>query len=107
MLIVSYKINDALVSNAEEGYSASIVISERVDAACSSPILIVVTLLFTGFNGWWIVRQYMDFKCEYSVTTMTVTLIGIILMYGLVLVRTRADASVLTSSIASCYCLYL
>jgi len=94
MLIVSYKINDTLVSNAEEDN-------------CSSVILIAVTLIFTGFNGWWIVRQYMDFKCGYSVTTMTVTLIGIILMYGLVLVRSRADASILTSSIASCYCLYL
>ena len=38
---------------------------------------------------------------------MSVTLVAIILMYGLALARTRKDASVLTSSIAALYCLYL
>lgn len=38
---------------------------------------------------------------------MTLTLIGSIVMYGLVLLRTRPDASVLTSGIAILYCLYL
>ena len=38
---------------------------------------------------------------------MTVTLLGILAMYGLVLTRSRDDASILTSSIASFYCLYL
>lgn len=38
---------------------------------------------------------------------MTVTLLGILAMYGLVLIRSRKDASILTSSIATFYCLYL
>lgn len=38
---------------------------------------------------------------------MSITLVGVILMYILVLTRSRSDASVLTSSIAALYCLYL
>jgi hypothetical protein len=38
---------------------------------------------------------------------MTVTMIAIAVMYGLVLLRTRKDSSILTSGIASLYCLYL
>jgi len=38
---------------------------------------------------------------------MSITLVGVVMMYGLVLTRSRKDASVLTSSIASFYCLYL
>jgi len=38
---------------------------------------------------------------------MTFTLVGIVAMYGLVLLRSRKDASILTSSIAATYCLYL
>ena len=38
---------------------------------------------------------------------MSFTLVGIVAMYGLVLLRSRKDASILTSAIAACYCLYL
>ena len=38
---------------------------------------------------------------------MSITACGVFLMYGLVLTRSRKDASVLTSAIASFYCLYL
>lgn len=38
---------------------------------------------------------------------MWVTIIGIVLMYGLVVQTTRPDASILTSSIAASYLLYL
>ena len=38
---------------------------------------------------------------------MTITVVGIVTMYGLVLFRTRKDASVLTSGIAAIYILYL
>ena len=96
MLIVAYKVNDSLVESAQND-----------QGSCSNIILISFTLVLTGFNGWWIVKQYTEFKCGYSITTMSVTLIGIILMYVIVLLRTREDASVLTSSIAACYCLYL
>jgi hypothetical protein len=38
---------------------------------------------------------------------MSLTLIGIISMYALIFISSRKDASILTSSIASLYCLYL
>mmetsp|Transcript_13118 Transcript_13118/g.22151 ORF Transcript_13118/g.22151 Transcript_13118/m.22151 type:complete len:141 (+) Transcript_13118:698-1120(+) len=38
---------------------------------------------------------------------MSVTLVGVMAMYGLVFLRSRKDASVLTSGVASLYCLYL
>jgi len=38
---------------------------------------------------------------------MTITMLGILAMYALVPMRTRKDASILTSGIASIYCLYL
>ena len=49
----------------------------------------------------------MVFTCGYNITIQTITVVGILLMHGLVLLRSREDASVLTSAIASLYCLYL
>ena len=49
----------------------------------------------------------MVFKCAYNFIIMLVTLVGIIAMHALVLIRSRKDSSILTSSIASIYCLYL
>lgn len=97
MLIVAYKINDALVSNANND-----------EGQCSSIILVAFTLVLTCFNGYWIVKQYIEFgSCSYCNWTMTFTLLGVVAMYGLVLLRSREDASILTSSVAACYCLYL
>ena len=45
--------------------------------------------------------------CAGSDVIMTVTTLGVVAMYGLVFLRSRKDASVLTSAIASLYCLYL
>lgn len=96
MLVVSYKINGTLVSNYEKD-----------EGKCSAIILMLVTLCVTAGNGFWIVLQYTQFKCAYNITFMTITMLGIIVMYGLVFLRTRADASILTSGIAALYCLYL
>jgi len=96
MLIVAYKINDTLVGNYE------------VDpGSCSGIILVVFTICITGGNLFWIIHQYITFKKSGNITIMTFTLIGIIAMYALVLIRSRKDASILTSSIAGFYCLYL
>jgi len=95
MLIVAYKINDTLVSN----YQAD-------TGACSGIILMGTTLVISGGNLYWIIQQFLDFSC-YNYYIMSTTVVGIVLMYGLVLTRPRKDASVLTSSIASFYCLYL
>jgi len=96
MLIVAYKTNDKLVTNYQNDTTN-----------CSAIILGLVTLTTTVVNAWWIVEQYMSFRCGYNEIMMTITLIAVVLMHGLVLLRSRKDASILTSSIASMYCLYL
>ena len=97
MLVTAYKINDNLVANYE------------VDTgSCSAIILAGVTLVLTGLNITWIILQFITFsECAGSVVIMTVTLLGVIVMHALVILRSRKDASILTSAIASIYCLYL
>lgn len=97
MLVTAYKINDGLVRNYEAD-----------PGNCSGVILICVTLVVTGGNLFWIVWQYITFTgCTSYNVIMSVTLIGVLAMHGLVLLRSRKDASVLTSGVASLYCLYL
>ena len=96
MLVVAYKVNDQLVHNVE------------VDSgSCSQIILVGLTLVLTGANIFWIVWQYIQFQCGGNIAIMTVTCVGVVAMYGLVLARARRDASIFTSSIAALYCLYL
>jgi len=66
-----------------------------------------VTVCLIAGNIFWIIRQYQTFSCGLNEFFMTVTMAGVIAMHGLVLLRSRPDASVLTSSLASVYCLYL
>lgn len=96
MLVVSYKINETLVNNYNND-----------ETKCSAIILMSTTISITFSNLFWIVLQYKDFNGPYNNTFMSFTLIGIILMYGLIFISSRKDASILTSSIASLYCLYL
>jgi hypothetical protein len=95
MLIVAYKINAVLVRNYEQD-----------TGKCSGIILMGTTVIVTGVNIYWIVQQFIDFSC-YNYWIMSVTLVGTILMYCLPVLRSRSDASVLTSAIATLYCLYL
>lgn len=74
---------------------------------CSGIILMGFTFTLLAANIFWIVLQYTQFKQGVNITFMTITAIGIAAMYGLVLIRTRKDASVLTSGIAAVYILYL
>jgi hypothetical protein len=96
MLMVAYKVNEVLVGNYEKDQTN-----------CSGFILLAVTTISIVGNLVWIVKQYKAFGCAYNTTIMTVTVVGCVLMYGLVLLRSRQDASILTSSIAATYCLYL
>ena len=97
MLVTAYKVNDNLVSNYE-----------RDQGSCSGIILAGLTLVLTGLNITWIVLQFMTFSgCAGSDVIMSVTVIGVVAMHALVLLRSRKDASILTSAIASLYCLYL
>lgn len=64
--------------------------------------------MLIGINGFLIVKEFILFGSDSSQTVaMTVTAVVIVAMYGLVFLRTRDDASILTSSIASLYVLYL
>ena len=76
---------------------------------CSGYILIGVTLSLTLLDGGWDVYQYLNYRCGggMSMVIFSITCVGIALMYLLVVLRVREDASVLTSAIASLYCLYL
>jgi hypothetical protein len=97
MLISAYKINEKLVENYANDKTR-----------CSAWILVIVTLSITGLNLWWIIDQYMTFhNCSGNNWNMTVTLFIILFMYIIIIFRTREDASILTSGIASSYCLYL
>ena len=102
ILVLAYSLNDLLVSNVEnEGGSAF---------SCSGIILIVIFVLTTGGNITWLVFQYIEFGNEGCGANLTFLIISTILgvfMYGIVLVRTRKDASMLTSSIVWSYQLFL
>lgn len=96
MLQVAYKTNDRLVSNYQ-----------RDTTNCSKYILAIVAAAFFAIVIASIVTQYQTFKCGNLITLMTITLVAVVLMHGLILLRPRKDASILTSSIASVYILYL
>ena len=71
-------------------------------------MLLITFLTLTTGNITWIVYQYIEFGgCSKNVWIITLTVVAAVLMYGLILLRTRNDASALTSSIVLAYCLYL
>jgi hypothetical protein len=96
MLMVSYKINDTLVGNFNKDPSSM-----------SKWILLLVTAGFFGTTIWATIAQFKHFNCGSNLTIMLVTLAAVILIHVLVLFKPREDASILTSSIASVYILYL
>jgi hypothetical protein len=97
MLIVSYKLNDSLVGNYN-----------RTNAPGIAAIIIIMTSLLTGLNVTWIVYQYIWFSgCGYNTSFITITTVLGGAFYGLIFLRTRSDASILTSSFVLLYCLYL
>lgn len=96
MLIVAYMINHKFVSNASN------------NGTFSSVVLVVLFAIFTLGNIVWIIFQFILFSgCGGNVAIMVLTTIAIAAMYGLVLLRTREDASMFTSSLVASYCLYL
>lgn len=101
MLIVAYTINDTLVRNVDV---------DGGKMGCSAIILISLTLILFGGNITWIVFQYIEFSnsfCGWNWWQMTITCVAAVAMYGLVLLRTRKDASIFTSSLVLTYVLYL
>ena len=102
ILVLAYSLNDLLVSNVEkEGGSA---------CSCSGIILITIFVLVTAGNVTWLVFQYIEFTgsdCGGNITFIIISTILGFCMYGVVIFRTRKDASMLTSAIVWCYQLYL
>ncbi len=67
-------------------------------------------ILLTVGNLAWTVFMFVEFgikSCGGNIAIMCVTLVSGILMYVLVLLRTRNDASMFTSSLVFTYCLFL
>ena len=98
MLIVAYVINNGLVTAA----------SKYEGGGMPGILLVALFFIFTGGNITWLIFQYIEFSaCGSNLAIMiTTTVIGIA-MYGLVLLRSRPDASVFTSSLVFTYCLFL
>lgn len=100
MLVVSYKINETLVGNYERENANGL--------GCSGIIIILLTSLITIGNLTWLVYQYIWYHdCGYNNAIITITLVASIAFYIIVFLRTREDASILTSSIVVTYILYL
>lgn len=101
-MLVAYSLNDLLISNVDrEGGSA---------CSCSGIILILTFVLTTVGNIVWLVYQYVEFAnegCGANYTFIIISTVLGVLMYGVVLIRTRKDASMLTSAIVWSYQLYL
>jgi hypothetical protein len=97
MLIVSYKLNDSLVGHYN-----------RTNAPGVAAMIVIVTLVLTGLNITWLVFQYIWFSdCGYNTSFITITAVLGLAFYLLILLRTRSDASILTSSFVLLYCLCL
>lgn len=101
MLIVAFVVNNTLVfnvSNYGDGRAMS----------CPGIILILVFLTFAGSNLALIIFQFKEFSgCSSNIWIMSITCLIAVIMYGIVFLRTRPDASILTSSIILSYFLYL
>ena len=97
MLAVAYKINEVLVRNYEEAGDT-----------CSGSILIGLTIMFTSISLVWLGFQYYWYHgCGYNDVLITITIICGVAFYALVFIRTRPDASLLTSSVVFLYVTYL
>ena len=97
MLAVAYKINETLVNNYQSD-----------QGGCSGAILIGMTVVLTIISIVWLVYQYIWYGgCGYNNVIISVTIIAGVIFFVIVLLRTREDASILTSSIVLIYITYL
>lgn len=100
MLIVAYVINNALVK--------SVSASGGNAGSCAGITLISLFSILTIGNVTWIIFMFVEFSgCGGNIAIMiTTTVIGAV-MYAIVILKTREDASMFTSSLVLTYCLYL
>ena len=98
MLIVAYVINNGLVTAA----------SKYEGGGLPGILLVALFFIFTGGNITWLIFQFIEFSaCGGNLAIMIITTVIGTAMYGLVLLRSRPDASVFTSSLVFTYCLFL
>ena len=100
MLVVAYIFNDSLVDKVDQHGGGA--------GSCPGITLLTLFIAFTGGNIVWTVYQYILFGgCSSNVALMSITSVCGVAMYGLNFLRTRRDASLFTSSLVLCYCLFL
>lgn len=100
MLIVAYVINNSLVK--------SVSASGGNAGSCAGITLIALFTILTIGNITWIVFQFIEFSgCGGNIAIMICTCVIGAIMYALVFLKTREDASMFTSSLVLTYCLYL
>eukprot|EP00347_Sterkiella_histriomuscorum_P000209 403376766 len=96
LITVAYTLNDKMVSHYENGNT------------CLGITLVGSTVIITCGTIAFTVMKYVWFHgCGGTIGITTYTLVVCILFYVLVLLRTRKDASIFTSSIVSAYITYL
>ena len=100
LLVVFYLINGYLVNKLKaQGNTAG---------TPAGVCLIVLSLLLLGGNIAWIVMQFIEFgECTNNAVIMAITAAFAVVSLVLVCLRTREDASVLTSLMVTTYCLYM
>jgi len=100
LIIAAYAVNDAIVGQYES--------SDQSVSRCAATGLIVLTGLFTGGTIVFLVYQFIWFHgCAGTIVIIAATCVLMIAFYALVLLRTRKDASIFTSSVVSLYVAYL
>ena len=71
-------------------------------------ILIILTVVLAGCNIVWIILQFSQYSsCTFTIWQQIFTCVAGFTMYALVLLKTRDDASIFTSSLVLTYTLYL
>lgn len=96
LIIVAYTINDKLVGALDNGNN------------CVGGLLVALTSIFTLGTLVFLIMQYIWFhECAGPIVIVSYTLVFTIAFYVLVLLRTRKDASIFTSSIIASYVTFL
>ena len=106
ILVLAYTLNDTLVTNVEKEEAQG----KNPFLSCSGIILIVIFLCITTGDITWLVYEFKEFTgddCGSNMAWLIISAIMGFFTFGIVLFRTRQDASVLTSAIVWLYQMYL
>jgi hypothetical protein len=98
MIITSLKINEVLVGNVDK---------EGDEWGVSHYILILATLGLLVTDITLMIYEFSWFGCTSNKVLMFISLTIVVLFFGLIFLRSRDDASILTSALLALYVLYL